>query len=318
MRLIEAKKFGGPEVLQPHEAPDPLPGPGEVLIEVVAMDTLFVETWIRAGRAGEFFDITPPYVPGGGVAGTVTALGEGADPALLGARVATFTENGYADRVVVPADTPLRVPDGLADLKDAAALIHDGVTGMGVIEAAAVRPGEWVLIVGATGGMGILLVQLARAAGARVIAAARGERKLALARELGAEATVDYSEPGWAERARAMTGGTGAQVVLDGVGDDIGNAAFQATADGGRFSAHGATTGGFADARADRGIEVRGIQDVQYDLDERRRLLGKALDEAAAGRLRPVIGQTFPLERAADAHTAIESRTVIGKTLLLP
>jgi NADPH2:quinone reductase len=156
---------------------------------------------------------------------------------------------------------------------------------------------------------------------ARVIGAARGKQKLDLTRELGADAVVDYAERDWPERVREATGGHGADMVFDGVGGQIGGAAFEATASGGRFSAHGAPSGGFAelDAREAerRGVTVRGINDVRFAPADAKLLAERALAEAAAGRLKPVIGQTFPLEKAVDAHAAIEARDVIGKALLL-
>ncbi|GAA4613841.1 zinc-binding dehydrogenase [Actinoallomurus liliacearum] len=321
MRVIEVGRFGGPEVLVPVDRPDPVPGPGQVVVAVSAADTLFVETQIRSGWGGEYFDVRPPYVPGGAVTGEVSAVGEGVDPAWAGRRVATRTpDGGYATHVVVPADGLLPVPDGL-DPATAAALLHDGVTALGVFDPARVRPGEWVLVVAAAGGMGTLLVQLSRTAGAHVIAAARGKRKLDLARELGAEVVVDYSEPGWADRVREATGGRGPDVVFDGAGGEIGGAAIAVAADGARISAHGAPSGGFAPvdpgAVARRGLTVRGIQDLQFGPEEYRRLAERALGEAAAGRIEPVIGRTFPLTDAAEAHAAIEAREVLGKALLI-
>ena len=170
--------------------------------------------------------------------------------------------------------------------------------------------------------MGLSLVQLAAVAGVHVIAAARGKRKLDLARELGADVVVDYSEPDWTDRVREATGGTGPTVVFDGAGGEIGRAAVAVAADGARISAHGAPSGGFApidpEEAARRGLTVRGIQDVQFGPEEFHRLAERALEEAAAGRIRPVIGRTFPLARAADAHRAIQAREVLGKALLLP
>ena len=153
-----------------------------------------------------------------------------------------------------------------------------------------------------------------------MIGAARGEKKLAMVTENGADAVIDYSQPDWASQAARVTGGTGPSLVLDGIGGDIGRAAFGVTADGGRFSAHGAPGGGFApispgDA-AKRGIEVLGIDRVQLEPADAARLTGLALTEAASGRIKPVIGQAFSLDRAADAHRAIEFRAVLGKTLL--
>jgi NADPH2:quinone reductase len=325
MREIQAVRFGGPEVLRLREAPDPTPGPGQVVIETIAIDTIHIETMIRRGLAKDWFPVEPPYVPGGGVAGRVVAVGEGVDPGLPGRwpRVVTMAvANGsYAERVVAAADALVNIPD--LGVNDAAALIHDGTTAIGILEPTNLRRGEWVLITAAAGGMGLLLVQLARAAGARVIGAARGERKLAAVRELGAELAVDYTEPGWTEKVRAATGGAGVDVLWDGAGGEIGLAAFsQATADGARVSAHGAPGGGFTaidPAEAERrGITLRGIQDLQKSPRDYVPWTTRALNQAAYGVIRPVIGATFPLERAADAHAAIESRQVVGKTLLLP
>jgi NADPH:quinone reductase len=325
MRVVRATRFGGPEVLVAQDAPEPVAGPGQVVVDVAAADTLFVETQIRRGLGGRYFTVTPPYVPGSGVAGRVGAVGEGIDAGWVGRRVVAVTggSGGYAERAAAPADGLIPVPDGL-DLREALAVLHDGTTALGLLEGTPVRPGDWVLVTAAGGGLGIILVQLARAAGARVIAAARGKRKLDLARELGAEAVVDYSEPGWAEEVREAAGGRGPDVVYDGAGGDVGSAAFEIMAAGGRFSAHGAPSGGFTsidpeEARR-RGVTVRGIEQVQFAPEETKRLAeraARAVSAAAAGRIRPVIGQTFPLERAAEAHAAIEAREVIGKTLLL-
>ncbi|SFQ54898.1 NADPH2:quinone reductase [Amycolatopsis arida] len=323
MRAIQVAEFGGPEVLVPGDVPDPVPGPGQALLAVAAVDVLFVETQIRRGGFGEYFDVRLPYVPGGGVGGEVVAVGDPGDADWVGRRVVTQgAESGaYAERAAAPVGGLVPVPDGLG-LSEATALVHDGHTAMVVLEQAALRPGEWVLVTGAAGGMGVLLVQLAVAAGARVVAAARGERKLALVRELGAEVAVDHTDPGWVKVVRDATGGRGADVVLDGIGGEVGRAAFEATADGGRFSAHGAPSGEFARVDpaevARRGVTLRGIDDVRAATGTDGRRLAGALAAAAEGRVRPVIGQTFPLERAADAHAAIEARAVIGKTLLLP
>ncbi|MGW0732175.1 zinc-binding dehydrogenase [Streptomyces sp. NPDC002851] len=319
MRVAQVTKFGGPEVLETAEVPDPVAEPGEVVIDVAYVDTIFVETQVRAGAG--FFPVEPPYVPGGGVAGTVRAIGEGVAPEWLGRRVTAtvgFT-GGYAEQVVAAADLLVPVPDALG-LREAAAVVHDGVTTLALAELTAVAPDERVLILGASGGMGTLLVQLAHARGAQVVAVARGERKLALVRELGADHAIDATHDDWPQRARAALGAGAADVVLDGVGGHVGLAAFPLTADGGRFSAHGAPTGGFAPVDAAeaerRGITLLGIDNVQLSQEDRKRLAAAAYEEVAAGRLRPVIAEVFPLDRAADAHTAIEGRTLLGKVLL--
>lgn len=321
MRVAQVKEFGGPEVLVTAQVPDPVAGPGEAVVAVSAVDTIFVETQIRSGAFDEHFPVQPPYVPGGGIAGTVLVVGEGVDEAWIGRRVITSLgfSGGYAEQAVASAAKLVPVPDGL-ELREAAALVHDGVTATALLESTGLAAGDRVLILGASGGMGTLLVQLAKAVGAEVVGVARGELKTSLVRELGADAVVDATFPDWVARARTALGPSGAAVVLDGVGGDLGLAAFPLTADGGRFSAHGAPTGGFAPVDAAeaerRGIKLLGIGDVQLSDEEYVRLAAKALTEAASGRLHPVIGGEFPLERASEAHAAIEGRGLRGKVLL--
>jgi NADPH2:quinone reductase len=320
MREVRTTRFGGPEVLATGEAPEPVAGPGEVVVGVSVVPVLMLEAQIRGGW-GEYFGVAPPYVPGNGVAGEVVSVGGGVDPGWVGRRVVARTEGGgYAERAVVLAEGLIPVPDGLG-LPEAAALLHDGPTALGLVEGAGMRSGEWALVLAAGGGMGTLLVQLARAAGTRVAGAARGDEKLGLVRELGAEVVVDYSEAGWPGRVREATGGAGPDVVFDGVGGRIGEEALGITAHGGRFSAHGAASGDFAgidpqDAER-RGVKITGIERVQFAPAEAGRLAERAMSEAVAGRLRPIVGQTFSLERAADAHAAMEARGVFGKTLFL-
>ena len=319
MRVVEAKRFGGPEVLVPVEAPDPVAGPEQVVIKVSVVDTIFLDTQLRSGWGSEYFAMTPPYVPGGGVAGQVISVGEGVDAGWVGRRVITTLgpRGGYTEQALAPADGLTVVPDALG-LREAAALIHDGPHALSLADTAGLQPGEWVLVIPAAGGAGSLLVQIAHATGARVIAGARGRPKLDLARSLGAEVVVDYSQPGWPERVRAATGGLGPAVVFDGVGGQVGRAAFELAARGGRVLATGAPSGTTTDIDSDlarrRELTVTGLFDLRSD---RLRLTERALADAAAGRIRPIIARTYPLEKAADAHAAIEAREVIGKTLLL-
>ena len=331
MRAIQVAAFGGPEVLVPVSLDEPVPGPGEAVIAVSVDDVLFLDTMIRSGRVGAGFPIAPPYVPGNGVAGEVVATGDGVDSSWIGRAVVAHTgphggSDGYAEQVAVGAERLVPLPDGL-DPRVAAAVMHDGATALGLMARIGARPGEWVLVLGAAGGMGLLLVQLARATGARVIGAARtsglprrADEKLTALVKAGAEVVVDYSSPGWISRVAEVTGGTGPDVVFDGVGGEFGRAAFAITAAGGRFSQHGVPGGGFAGITPEmataRGVQVQGIEQAQYAPGQREEFIGLALAEAAAGRISPVIGQVFPLESAARAHAAIAARTVIGKTLL--
>jgi NADPH:quinone reductase len=293
------------------------------VVAVAAADVLWVETMVRRGDGAPYFPQQPPYVPGNAVTGHVRAVGEGVDPRWIGRPVAAETggTGGYAEQVAVAADGMHAVPDGLG-LREAAAVLHDGVTALALFEGLKITADDTVLVVGASGGLGITCVQLATARGARVVAVARDERKLARIRELGAAAVIDSEAPDWVAKARTELGGDGADVVLDNVGGSVGEAAFELVAPGGRFSAHGTPSGRFAAIdpaeAARRGVTLRGIGDVQLSESNFRRLTAQALAEVAAGRIAPVIGQTFPLARAADAHAAIEARSVFGKTLLLP
>ncbi|MBB4931768.1 NADPH2:quinone reductase [Lipingzhangella halophila] len=341
MRVVRATRFGGSEVLEPGQAPDRVAGPGQAVVRVAAADTLFLDIVIRRGSAGPW-GVRPPYVPGAGIAGEVSSVGPGVDAAWVGRRVAvksgtggprpqvetiaqaaarTTPTGGYAEHAVVAEEAMIPVPEALG-LREAAALVNDGLTAMLLAEAARVRPGERVLVTPAGGGLGCLLVQLAHAAGARVFAGAGDPRKLELARELGAAVTVDYARPGWTDRLREAAGGAGMDVVLDGVGGEVGRSSFGLAGRGGRFVAFGSPSGGFTavsaqEAGADE-VRVISILDLEWTPADERRLPEQALHAAAEGRIRPVIGQTFPLEKAAEAHAAIEARDVVGKTLLLP
>jgi NADPH2:quinone reductase len=322
VQTIEVTRFGGPEVLKLRERPDPIAGTGEVIVDVAAIPLLWLDTVLRSGKGRDWFAVEPPYVPGNGVAGTVSSTGPGVDAGWIGREVVTDTRQtgSYAERVAVPADGLVPIPDGLSALT-AAALLTDGRTALGILAGISVQAGTAVLITGAAGGMGLLLGQLATARGARVVGAARGEAKLAAVRANGAVAAIDYSESGWPNRVLAALDGESPTVVLDGVGGEVGRAAFAIIAGGGVFSAHGAASGDFTpldqDAARERGITVRGISDVQFAPEEGARRLRDALAEAVAGRIAPVIGPTYPLADADEAHRRIEERDVIGKSLLL-
>jgi NADPH2:quinone reductase len=319
MRAIQVASFGGPEVLSPVELPDPVPGPGQVVVGMAVADVIFLDTMLRGGWGQDSFRRELPYVPGFGGAGEVLQTGEGVDLAWVGRRVVVWAATGYAERLVADVEAILPVPGGLT-AETAAALLHDGVTALRLDRLGVPEKGEWVLVMASAGGAGALLVQLAVDAGARVVAAASSDAKLALARELGAEITVDYARPGWIELVREATGG-GAALVYDGAGGPLGTAAVQAVSDGGRFVTYG-TAGGLAapdpELTARRGVRVLApLLDGPLDQETMRELLGLALERAAEGRLRPAIGAVYPLERAADAHRALAARATVGKSLLL-
>jgi NADPH2:quinone reductase len=313
------RAFGPPRVLEPAAAADPRPGTGEVVIDVEFAGVTFVETQIRAGKPPRP-EMLPalPVILGNGVGGMVTETGAGVDPGLAGSRVVASLNGsgGYAERAVTAAERLIEVP-GEVTVRDATALLADGRTALTLTDRAGLRAGDTVLVEAAAGGVGTLLVQLARNAGARVVALASGQRKLQVARDLGADVAVDYGAADWAERVRAAVGGV--DVVFDGVGGDVGRVAFDLLRPGGRFCPFGMASGSFAPVTGELG-QARQVTVLAGggppDAGRLRGFALTALTEAAAGRIRPLVGQEFELARAADAHASIEARTTVGKTLL--
>jgi NADPH:quinone reductase len=341
MRAIRIHEYGGPEVLRVEDVPEPEPGPGEVVIACDAIGVIYAETQVRAGEMARFGLAHPqfPYTFGRDVAGTVAAIGEDVDPQLLGRRFAASTKGGvggYAERAIVSASsTPsatgavwsclLPIPDALS-YEAAAALMGQGRTALAVARTAGIRAGDSVLVTAAGGAVGSLLLQLARAEGATtVIAAARGEAKLAAARDVGADVAIDYGEPGWEERVREATEGRGVNVVLDAVGGDVARAAYATAASGvGTILVYGLSSGALAELPMSdvlrRGLTLIGFSGARYSHLPQwvLELQSEIFELAAAGTVRPLIGRTFPLEDAAAAHAALEAREIVGKTLLIP
>lgn len=316
MRAIMATRFGAPDVLELVDLPTPSPRAGQLGIEVAVVGVTWMDALIRAGGGPEVFAVAPPFVPGGAVAGTVTAVGTGVDGRWLGTRVVARAASegyggGYADTVIAMPEDAFPVPAGL-DLPSAMAVMDDGSTALALLEKTPVQSGDRVLVVPGVGGLGNLLVQLALAAGATVIAAVRGAKKRSLALELGAEA-LDYSSPTWADQALPL------DVVFDGLGGQVGAAALSLLADGGRFSGYGMASGApsVLSESDRRRLTVADMSQLPEFWPDTRRRVTHVLNETAAGRLAPIIGQTYPLAEAATAHADIESRRYIGKTLLL-
>jgi len=287
VRAVMMREFGPPEVLEPAEVAEVRAGPDEVVIGVEFANVTFVETQVRAGRPPHPSMLPAlPAILGNGVGGTVSDSSPWSGLQVVASLNGT---GGYAERAVTTASQLIRIPDGLAT-RDAVALLADGRTALALAGRAELRPGKTVLVEAAGGGVGTLLVQVARRAGARVVALAGQQRN--------AVGEVD--------------------VVFDGVGGDIGLAAFGLLGTGGRFCPFGMASGRFApvtpELAQDRQVTVRtGAGGNPAHLAALARM---ALAEAAAGRLRPVIGQEFELADAARAHAAIEARETVGKTLL--
>jgi NADPH:quinone reductase len=326
MRAVVIREFGPPDVLKAAEADEVRAGPDEVVIDVEFANVTFVETQIRAGRPPHPSMLPAlPAILGNGVGGTVAGSGAGAGTGTgtgtgsgASRRVVASLNGtgGYAERAVCAASRLIEVPDAVTT-RDAVALLADGRTALALAARADLQAGDTVLIEAAGGGVGTLLVQIARNAGARVVALAGHPRKLALARDLGADLTVDYSRDGWERQVRDATGQV--DVVFDGVGGDIGLAAFGLLGAGGRFCPFGMASGSFTPVTPEQAnawrVSVRAGAGGASP-EELAALARTALAQAAAGRLRPVVGQEFELADAAGAHAAIEARETIGKTLL--
>ena len=327
MRAVQFSRFGGPEVLEVVERPTPTPGAGQVLIRVRAAGINFAETLIRQNR----YAVTPelPAVPGSEVAGTIEALGDAVGGMAVGGRVAVplfaagSYAGGYADYVLIDAGLVVPLPDALS-FEAATALMIQGLTALHLTKR--IPPsGKAVLVSAAAGGVGTLLVQLAKRAGARtVIAAASTAQKLDFARSLGADAGVDYTRSDWVELARAASGGEGPDIIYESVGGGVTKVCLQALAPLGELVIYGALN--------IQGFQF-GVPELIGVIFKNQSLTGFALptlltpegvkaglaelfDLAVRGQLKVTIGGTYPLERAADAHRALEERRTTGKLVL--
>ncbi|MFE9610374.1 zinc-binding dehydrogenase [Streptomyces sp. NPDC006012] len=326
MHAIRLHAFGPAENLVHEEVADPAPGPGQVRIAVAAAGVHLLDTFLRQGHRGPLPEPPAlPTVPGREVAGVVDALGEGVAGLWLGRRVVAHlgsVPGGYAELAVTEVDRVHDIPENL-DCAEAVALIGTGRTAMGIVQFAELDPDSVVVVPAAAGGIGTLLVQYARHAGATVVGLAGGPEKVARVRANGADIAVDYTDPGWPALVRAQLGGRRATVVFDGVGGDVARESVALLGDGGRHIVFGWSAEGIG---AGRGHLVEGVSDQILGpvmlgraggANPVRTLELRALAEAAAGRLRPAVTR-FPLAAAATAHRALETRGTVGKVVLEP
>jgi NADPH2:quinone reductase len=326
VRAVRQHEFGPAGNLLLEEVPDPRPAAGQVRIAVRAAGVHLADTAIRAGVvSGPFQRPELPMTPGREVAGVVDGLGDGVDPAWLGRSVVThlgMASGGYAELAVADAASLHTLPDRL-DHAVAVAMIGTGRMTMGILDVARPAPGDVVLVTAAAGGIGTLLVQAARNAGATVVGVAGGAAKVERVRTSGAAIAVDYTVPGWADAVREALDGREVTVALDGVGGEPGRAALDLLGAGGRLVLFGWSSGEptrFTSADLfERGLSASvalgpRILKIPGGL---RGLEERSLAEAAAGRLVPAV-QAFALEDAAAAHTALETRATTGKVVLVP
>src|SRR5688572_6561161 len=312
MHAVVFERNGGPDVLTFREVPDPEPGPGDAVVDVEAAGVNYMDVYEREGKG---YGSPPPATPGAEGAGTITGTGE---------RVAWMNVPGsYAERLSAPRERLVPVPDNLASEVAAAAMLQGITADYLVSDSYPVHPGDWAVVHAAAGGMGLLLTQLIKLRGGRVIGTTSSEEKAALAREAGADEVLGYED--FDGRVREITGGEGAAVVYDGVGRTTFDAGLKALRPTGSMILYGAASGQ-PEPLTLQSLAAHGSLYVQRPtvktytrtpamLQERAR---RVLDLVGAGQLDIRIGARYPLDQARQAHEDLEARRTTGKLLLTP
>jgi len=324
MRRVACREFGPSDRLVLEEVPDPRPGPGEVLVGVRAAGVSFVDGLMVGGG----YQLKPPlpFTPGLVAAGEVLDVGAGVSSVAAGSRVvsSSFDLGGYATHRLLPAGAVVPLPDAVSFEVAATAVESYATMLFALTRRTAVRPGEWVLVLGAGGGIGLAAVDVASSLGARVIAAASSPAKRAAAMDAGAQVAVDYQTEDLKARVREVTG-AGADLVIDPVGDPFAEPALRSLRGFGRYLVVGFTGGTIPRLPLNRVLlENRAIIGVDWgawshqDPAGHTELIADLLDRVAAGRLHPVAPVTYPLDRAAEALAELAARRVTGKLALLP
>ncbi len=324
MKAVLCKAWGPPESLVIEERPMPVPGPGQVLIEVHAAGVNFPDALIIQKK----YQLQPPlpFSPGAEVAGIVRTVGEGARPWKPGDRViANVLYGGYAQALVADAARVVPIPDGMGFPAASAYVLAYGTGLFALKDRARLAPGETLLVLGAAGGVGIAAVQIGKALGARVIAAASSEDKLALCREHGADGTIDYSRDDLRERIAALTGGKGPDVIYDPVGGAYTEQAFRSIAWEGRHLVIGFAAGEIPKLALNlpllKTASLVGAfwgAFVQRDPARTRAHLRELFELYLSKKVRPPITRSYPLAQAAQALRDVMERRVKGKVVILP
>jgi NADPH2:quinone reductase len=328
MRAAVVKDFGPILSHKLGSLPDAAPGAGEVLVTIKATAVNYVDSLVVTGK----YQFLParPFAPGKLPAGLVGALGPGVRNLAVGDRVLALAEQGgYAERIVIAADQCFKLPPAMSFVDAAAmALVHD-TAWFALRERARMRPGESVLVLGSTGGVGLAAVQLAKALGARVLAGVANPKKAALALDAGADAIVDLSKDDLRDSLREQVfqnnNGDGVDIVLDPVGGDAFEAALRALAWRGRLVVIGFAAGRIPSVKANylllKNIEVSGLQISDYRKrtpDLMARCMGEIFALFEAGKLKPAPTATRPLEDFAQALQDVADRRVNGRVVLVP
>lgn len=322
MKAVLCKAFGPAETLVLEEVASPEPKKNEVLIDVHAAGVNFPDTLIIEGK----YQFKPPFPfsPGGEAAGTVAAVGEKITHLKPGDRVMALTGWGsFAEQVAVPGYNVMPIPKGI-DFNSAAAFGMTYGTSMHALKQRAnLQPGETLLVLGASGGVGLAAVEIGKAMGARVIAAASSDEKLEVAKAAGADLLINYSTSSLKEKVKELTSGQGADVIYDPVGGDLFDEAVRSIAWNGRLLVVGFASGRIPELPVNlallKGAAVVGVfwgSFAQRQPQDNLANFQQLFAWHAEGKLKPLVSQTFPLERAAEAINALGQRKAVGKVVV--
>lgn len=322
MRALVCKEYGPPESMVIEELDDPVPGKGQILVDVAAAGINFPDV---LSIAGKYQVKTPtPFVPGNEAAGVVSQLGEGVTEFAIGDKVIINTMGGaFAEKCVADVRTTAPLPDDLNFEQGAGFSVTYGTSAHALKQSANLQPGETVLVLGAAGGVGITAVEIAKAMGARVIAAASSDEKLEFAASAGADETINYSNTPLKETVKEMTGGNGVDVVYDPVGGELADQAFRALAWHGRYLVIGFACGDIPKFAANIALlkeaSIIGVWWGTWATKNPKLQIQNMMEMAALvadGTLTPRVTESYSLDDYADAFKAITERRARGKVIL--
>ena len=324
MRAVRCNAFGPPESLVVEDIASPQPAAGEALIDVKAAGVNFPDALIIQNK----YQAKPPlpFTPGGELAGIVRAVGPGVTQVQVGQAVIAFTAWGaFAEQALVPQESLIAMPEGMPFDVAGSFLMTYGTCYHALHDRAQVKPGETVLVLGAGGGIGIAAIELAKAMGARVIAAASSDSKLAVCREHGADETINYQTQDLREQLKALTNGRGVDVVCDPVGGAFSEAALRSMAWRGRFLVIGFANGEIPKIPLNlvllKGCSIVGVfwgDFVRREPQHSAADLSALVELYRSGAIRPLVSGRFTLEQTGDALLALMQRKASGKLVIVP
>jgi NADPH2:quinone reductase len=324
MRALRQHQLTGPAGLQLDELPSPTPGEGELVVEVRAAAINFPDVLLSQGKYQ--FRPPPPFVPGGELAGTVRAVGPGVSQFAVGDRVAAWMLHGaFAEQVSVPEAAVVKLPDSVPFEVGAATLVTYATTLHALSDRAALRAGETLLVLGAAGGVGLAAIELGKLLGARVLAAASSDEKIAVCKQHGADEGIVYTREDLKARLKDLTAGQGVDVIYDPVGGPYAEPALRSIAWQGRYLVVGFAAGEIPKIPLNltllKGCQIVGVfwgAFATRDPAANRAHAARLFDWIAQGRLNPHIDVVLPFERAAEGLERLASRKVTGKVVLRP